>query len=256
MPLCPGALRDRNHPTPPPPLYAELVDEKPALVPPPSYSDDDNQPLQRTPEQKAADEKAAAAEIVALLCKTDKTGAALRAELEESTLTKSVSTAGWSEWLAERIFHALRSMLGNQRDGKDTNWAVAFTDAYQTARATVQDHFRGFLQYAAEIPGEVAVEVVVETLLSLIAFGILVRMTKWVVRLLGFSEVGPVAGMYTHFSCFGTVCSFMCVYESDAQLKCFVSQGSFAAEWEKRYVGYIPRGSLFSYIQRMGMTWK
>jgi hypothetical protein len=31
--------------------------------------------------------------------------------------------------------------------------------------------------------------------------------------------------------------------------------GSFAAWWESTYAGYIPAGSLFSFLQRLGMTW-
>lgn len=177
-----------------------LVDKKPALVPPPAYSD---KPI-RKPEQKAADEQAAA-KIVAILRNTDKTDAALKAELDHAT---PVTAAGWSEWLAESIFHALRSALGNKIDGKETNWAVVLTNAYQTAKMTAEDHFSSFLRYAEEHPDEVAAEVAVEVLLSLIAFGILVRMTKWVVRLLGFAELGPVASMSS--SPLGAAVFFFC----------------------------------------------
>lgn len=193
----------------------QLVDEKHALTAPPVYSDKPS----GTPAQKGADEEAAA-KVIAILRNTNKTGAALKAELDEIT---QVHTAGWSESLAESIFHALRRTLGDKLDGEDTNWAVAFTDAYQTARSTVEDQFRDFLQYAKEHPGEVAAEIVLEIILSLITFGILVRMAKWVVRILGFADLGPVAG-------------------------------SFAARWEARYAGYIPKGSWFAFCQRMGMT--
>lgn len=165
----------------------QLVDEKPALIPPPVYSDKPT----RTPEQKAADEQAAA-EIMAIVRNTDETGAALKTKLDG---VAPVRAAGWSEWLAESIFHALRSTLGDKVNGEETDWAVALTNAYQAARVTAEDHLSGFLRYAKEHPGEVAAEVVVEILLSLVAFGILVRMMRWVVRLLGFAEAGPVAGM-------------------------------------------------------------
>ena len=32
--------------------------------------------------------------------------------------------------------------------------------------------------------------------------------------------------------------------------------GSFAAEWQAQYLGAVPKGSLFSYFQRLGMVWK
>ena len=31
--------------------------------------------------------------------------------------------------------------------------------------------------------------------------------------------------------------------------------GSFAATWQARYAGYVPKGSLFSFFQRLGMKW-
>ena len=30
--------------------------------------------------------------------------------------------------------------------------------------------------------------------------------------------------------------------------------GSWAARWQATYMGYVPKGSLFSFFQRMGMT--
>lgn len=194
-----------------------LVDEKPAFTTLPCYSDKPT----RTPEQEAADEQAAA-EIMAILRKTDKTDAALQAELDAVT---PVSAAGWSEWLAEGIFQALRSTLGDKAQGQQTNWAVALTTAYQTAKATAEDHLRDFLRYAKEHPGELAADVVLEILLSLITFGILVRMTKWVVRLLGFAPTGPVAGMCVSLWCLLWCCRLFVARANLAylQLTCFFS---------------------------------
>ena len=31
--------------------------------------------------------------------------------------------------------------------------------------------------------------------------------------------------------------------------------GTFAAAWQTRYAGYVPKGSLFSFFQRLGMVW-
>lgn len=58
---------------------------------------------------------------------------------------------------------------------------------------------------------------------TLIALGILAILTPWALEILGFGESGPI-------------------------------EESFAAIWQARYAGYVPKGSLFSYFQRLGMT--
>ena len=59
---------------------------------------------------------------------------------------------------------------------------------------------------------------------TLIALGILAILMPWTLEILGFGELGPI-------------------------------EGSFAAVWQSRYAGYVPKGSLFSYFQRLGMRW-
>lgn len=148
------------------------------------------------PRAPNADNKQAADDIVAILRTTHKSGAALKADLDNVTSPPVSHTTGWSEWLAENIFEALRSTLRPKYlDGQDTTWAAPFMSAYETAKSTVEEHFKDFIQYAKEHPGEIAMEVLAEIILSLIAFGILVLMARWVLTLLGFSELGPVAGM-------------------------------------------------------------
>ncbi|KAI8627393.1 hypothetical protein F5Y19DRAFT_442992 [Xylariaceae sp. FL1651] len=61
-------------------------------------------------------------------------------------------------------------------------------------------------------------------LLTIIAVGLLVILAPMVVEALGFAELGPV-------------------------------EGSFAAWWQSTYAGYVPAGSLFSFLQRLGMIW-
>ncbi|KIM35797.1 hypothetical protein M413DRAFT_79042 [Hebeloma cylindrosporum] len=58
---------------------------------------------------------------------------------------------------------------------------------------------------------------------ALVALGILVILAPWAVRALGFGELGPV-------------------------------KGSFAAWWQSTYAGYVLAGSLFSFLQRLGMV--
>ncbi|KAJ9652600.1 hypothetical protein H2198_008169 [Neophaeococcomyces mojaviensis] len=59
---------------------------------------------------------------------------------------------------------------------------------------------------------------------TLIALGVLVIMAPTILEWLGFAELGPI-------------------------------EGSFAALWQARYAGYVPKGSLFSFFQRLGMIW-
>ncbi|KXJ87354.1 hypothetical protein Micbo1qcDRAFT_124713 [Microdochium bolleyi] len=73
-------------------------------------------------------------------------------------------------------------------------------------------------QFASDHPEVVA------GLLTIVAIGVLVLLAPMVVEALGFAELGPI-------------------------------EGSFAAWWESTYAGYIPRGSLFSFFQRLGMVW-
>lgn len=59
---------------------------------------------------------------------------------------------------------------------------------------------------------------------TLIAFGILATLMPWVLEILGFGDLGPIGG-------------------------------SLAAGWQSRYAGYVPKRSLFSYFQKLGMKW-
>ncbi|ODM23787.1 hypothetical protein SI65_01376 [Aspergillus cristatus] len=59
---------------------------------------------------------------------------------------------------------------------------------------------------------------------TLIALGILFVLLPWVLEVLGFGEVG-------------------------------VTPGSWAARWQSTYEGYVPKGALFGYFQRLGAKW-
>lgn len=60
---------------------------------------------------------------------------------------------------------------------------------------------------------------------TVLALGVLVILAPWVLEVLGFGELGPI-------------------------------EGSFAAWWQRLYAGAVPRGSLFSFFQRLGMVWR
>ncbi|KAL4990810.1 hypothetical protein BDW68DRAFT_174547 [Aspergillus falconensis] len=57
---------------------------------------------------------------------------------------------------------------------------------------------------------------------TLIALGVLAVLTPWILEVLGFGELGPI-------------------------------EGSFAARWQSTYGGYVPKGALFGYFQKLGM---
>ncbi|KAL8369903.1 hypothetical protein RB595_000318 [Gaeumannomyces hyphopodioides] len=59
---------------------------------------------------------------------------------------------------------------------------------------------------------------------TIVAIGVLVAVAPWVVEALGFAQTGPVAD-------------------------------TFASWWQSTYAGFVPKGSLFSFFQRLGMTW-
>jgi hypothetical protein len=59
---------------------------------------------------------------------------------------------------------------------------------------------------------------------TLIALGVLAVLTPWILEVLGFGELGPI-------------------------------EASFAARWQSLYRGYVPKGALFGYFQRLGMKW-
>ncbi|KAJ0426134.1 hypothetical protein BJY00DRAFT_307635 [Aspergillus carlsbadensis] len=59
---------------------------------------------------------------------------------------------------------------------------------------------------------------------TLLAIGVLAILTPWVLEILGFGELGPV-------------------------------EGSFAARWQSLYKEYVPKRSLFGFLQKVGIKW-
>ncbi|KAL7817977.1 hypothetical protein V8C44DRAFT_319768 [Trichoderma aethiopicum] len=166
-------------------------------------------PLQSPPLQPSVEETAQ--KIIDILLRAEKSGTILSAQIDDA-----VSATGWSEWLAKNVLKKLEGVLRSGRDKMGPAMAEAYDQACEVAEITFSD----LCAYVKEHPVEIAATV----LLSLFAFGVLVRLMPVVLELLGFSELGPTAG-------------------------------SFAAWWESTYAGYIPKRSLFSFFQRLGMTW-
>lgn len=75
---------------------------------------------------------------------------------------------------------------------------------------------------------------------TVIALGVLVMIAPLVLEALGFAELGPIPGEFDRTMSFHNV-------------KLISTLGSFAATWQARYAGYVPKGSLFSFLQRLGM---
>ncbi|KAL7808613.1 hypothetical protein V8C26DRAFT_413150 [Trichoderma gracile] len=166
-------------------------------------------PLQSLPVHQSVEDTAQ--KIIDILLRAEKSGTVLSAQIDDA-----VSATGWSEWLAQNVLKKLEGVLRSGRDKMGPAMAEAYDQACEAAEITFSDLF----EYVKEHPLEIAATV----LLSLFAFGVLVRLMPLVLELLGFAELGPTAG-------------------------------SFASWWESTYAGYIPKGSLFSFFQRLGMTW-
>ncbi|KAL2005200.1 hypothetical protein VTN00DRAFT_3050 [Thermoascus crustaceus] len=118
-------------------------------------------------------------------------------------LDETVGAEGWTENIGKTILNGLVNAL---QQGVEMGSAIK--DAF--VRAT---------EAAVDFPREHPVY------FTIIALGILVILTPWVIEALGFGELGPI-------------------------------EGTFAAWWQARYAGYVPKGSLFSFFQRLGMVWK
>ncbi|KAB5554349.1 hypothetical protein GE09DRAFT_124465 [Coniochaeta sp. 2T2.1] len=121
-----------------------------------------------------------------------------------------------SSWAESLARAILAGVVDLVREGRE-KMGPAMVEALRRA----EDEADRAFGYATDHPKDVIAGLVI-----IVAVGVLVvMMAPWVVEALGFAELGPV-------------------------------EGSFAAWWESLYGGFIPKGSLFSYLQRLGMTWK
>ncbi|KAJ5972063.1 uncharacterized protein N7479_001981 [Penicillium vulpinum] len=120
----------------------------------------------------------------------------------EKEVNEEISINGWSDAIAQAILRGLENAIK-----AGAHMAQAASDAAtQSKNAAV-----GF---ATEHP----------VYATLIAFGILALLTPLALEVLGFGELGPIAG-------------------------------SFAATWQRTYAGYVPKNALFGYFQKLGMKW-
>ncbi|KAK0612177.1 hypothetical protein B0T14DRAFT_440991 [Immersiella caudata] len=198
----------------------KIITEKPSLQQPPrATAQNDPQTLD-----------AMATKIITILRQAEKPGFALT-----ECLNDAVNPAGWSERLAERVLKVLEDALS--ATGRDT-WGQALKDAYDKAVIVAGEVFEKLAQEAKEHPELAAV------LLTLLAIGVMAVLMPWVLEMLGFAAEGPVAGELT-----------LRRHKKRKSIRSWRQIESFAAGWQRTYSGFVPKGSLFSYLQRLGMVW-
>ncbi|KAF4959665.1 hypothetical protein FSARC_10652 [Fusarium sarcochroum] len=121
-------------------------------------------------------------------------------------LKQVVSTNGWTESLAQAIERKIEKLL---KEGAEL--AKPMAEAVKKATNTALEFAKEHPVYAGLIAAG-----------TIIAIGVLVEFDLiWVLRALGFDEVGP-------------------------------RLGSFAARWMSK-IEPVPKGSIYSYLQRLGM---
>ncbi|KAH6618496.1 hypothetical protein C7974DRAFT_31173 [Boeremia exigua] len=98
---------------------------------------------------------------------------------------------------------------------------IALQGAHDKLGPVIRDAYQQAWNVANEIEGFVIQHPVMCTI---IALGVLTVIAPWVIEALGFAELGPL-------------------------------EGSFASWWQSSYGGLVPKGSLFSFFQRLGMVW-
>ncbi|KAK4168236.1 putative HTH-type transcriptional regulator YdfL [Cladorrhinum sp. PSN259] len=156
-------------------------------------------------------------DILKTLTTATSAGSALDSELDSI-----VNTTSWSENLAKRVLNALLDVLKDANEDKRASWGKALTDAYDNTVAVSTVVFEKLHAYARDHPTEAQVAKYV--LLALLSYGVLCALAPRILVLLGFGIEGPI-------------------------------EGSFAAWFMSTYGGYVPKGSLMSFLQRLGMTW-
>lgn len=134
-----------------------------------------------------------------------------------------VGTNGWTENLAKWILEKLSLALQKGQDELGPTVKEAYHKAWEVARS-----MEGFVVEHPVFCTVVALGVLVScqfcTEMRACANVLQAIIAPWVIEALGFSELGPV-------------------------------EGTFASWWQSTYGGLVPKGSLFSFFQRLGMVW-
>lgn len=139
----------------------------------------------------------------------------------QADLESTIHASGWYNGLAAAVLAALEKAIESQ-----TRMGSAVKAAYDKA-VTALHHV---MEWTNAHPKLTAVA------LTLVALGVLALMTPWLMGYLGFAEEGILEGESLR-SCNG--CSDPLIV-------------SWAAGWQATYRGFVPKGSLFSYLQSLG----
>jgi hypothetical protein len=139
-------------------------------------------------------------------------------------LAELIETASLKQHFARAVFETLQKAIETARP-----MGIALGETYENVVREI-DSIEGFVEDHPVI-------------CAVIAIGILVVLAPWVVEALGFAEGGIVAGKWHLCQAVDDVSEMLMIRGSD----------SFAALWQSRYAGFVPRGSLFSLLQKLGM---
>ncbi|OKL57791.1 hypothetical protein UA08_07026 [Talaromyces atroroseus] len=118
-----------------------------------------------------------AEQVVQIISNAEKNGPSLRAQIKGT-----VQAEGWTEGIAKTILAKLQQVV---EQGKE-DWGPVMREAINTARKIVLDIF----QLALDHP------VAATIFCTLVALGILVLITPWVIEALGFGKLGPIEGTF------------------------------------------------------------
>jgi hypothetical protein len=137
----------------------------------------------------------------------------------QADLRSTVDACGWYDGLAEAVMERLKRAieLGEAM-------GPVMKNAFERAVAA----FNGIKEWVKANPAKT----------TLIALGVLAILVPWMLMYLGFAEAGIVEGKFT--------LSYHTHERADEVL------GSWASLWQARYQGFVPKGSLFSFLQSLG----
>jgi hypothetical protein len=163
-------------------------------------------------------------DVVTTLLHTKLVGPALKMRLDSI-----VGTYGWRENIAKWVLEKLTQALQYEHERLGSQVREAYHKAWEVAKS-----IEGFV---IEHP----------VMSMIIALGVLAIIAPWVLPELGFGELGPVEGMSVYEAGSAEIASISVMLMYDA--------GSFASWWQATYGGLVPKGSLFSFLQRLGMKY-
>ena len=137
----------------------------------------------------------------------------------QADLRSMVHTYGWYDGLAEAVLEGLKRALELGEE-----MGPVMKNAFERAVTAFSD----IKEWVKANPAKT----------TLIALGVLAILVPWMLTALGFAEAGIVEGKFT--------LSYHTHERADEVL------GSWAALWQARYLGFVPKGSLFSFLQSLG----